>query len=130
MPELPEVETVCNGIRPYLEAASIVSSKVLNAKLRINIPANFTKLIKGKQILQVKRKAKYILIYLRHCEEPRRGDVAISMRNEIATSSASQSPRDDVIIIHLGMSGRLTISDKQYLPKKHDQAPSNIQCLI
>lgn len=102
MPELPEVETVCNGIRPYLEGASIVASKVLNPKLRINIPASFTKLIKGKQILQVKRKAKYILIYLE-------GDL--------------------VIIVHLGMSGRLTVSGeelgldyyhKQKLCQKHD----------
>ncbi len=102
MPELPEVETVCCGIRPHLEAASIVASKVLNPKLRIGIPVNFSKLINGKQILQVKRKAKYILIHLED---------------------------DLVIIIHLGMSGRLTVSDdkaelnyyhKQKLYKKHD----------
>ncbi len=98
MPELPEVETVCNGIKPYLEGACIVSSKVMNSKLRIPVPSNFSELIKGQKILKVKRRAKYILIYL---------------ENEL------------VIVIHFGMSGRLKLADTSFFQEhkseiKHD----------
>ncbi len=103
MPELPEVETVCRGIKPYLEGASIIDSKVFNHKLRIPIPKDFSKLIKGCRVLKVQRKAKYILIHLSH---------------EVLTSRPSGAPQDDeagslIIVIHLGMSGRLKFSGSE-----------------
>jgi len=84
MPELPEVETVVNGIRPHLEGAIIASTQVLRPQLRIRIPNNFSQLSAGAKILEVKRRAKYILL---------------SLDNNYS------------IIIHLGMSGRLTLQE-------------------
>lgn len=86
MPELPEVETVTNGIRPFLEGQQITEVKVLRPQLRIKIPSSFQKLTEKAKVLRVKRRAKYILIEL---------DNAYT------------------IIIHLGMSGRLTVNDKK-----------------
>lgn len=85
MPELPEVETVTNGIRPFLEGKVIIEVKVLRPQLRIKIPANFKKLTEKTKILKVYRRAKYILIEL---------DNAYT------------------IIIHLGMSGKLTVNER------------------
>jgi formamidopyrimidine-DNA glycosylase len=84
MPELPEVETVTKGIKPYLEGFVISTSQVLRPQLRIKIPKNFRELTEGSKILVVKRRAKYILISL---------------------------DNNYTIIIHLGMSGRLTIQE-------------------
>jgi len=64
VPELPEVETVTNGIRPFLEGQVITEVKVLRPQLRIKIPANFKKLTEKAKVLRVTRRAKYILIEL------------------------------------------------------------------
>ncbi|MDD9898602.1 MAG: bifunctional DNA-formamidopyrimidine glycosylase/DNA-(apurinic or apyrimidinic site) lyase [Candidatus Melainabacteria bacterium] len=92
MPELPEVETVCRGIAPQIEGRSISRVKVNCKKLRIPIPKKFASILKGRKIIRVKRKAKYIVIEL---------DSGYSL------------------VIHLGMSGRLTIQ-QDYQPAKHD----------
>ncbi|MBX9621463.1 MAG: bifunctional DNA-formamidopyrimidine glycosylase/DNA-(apurinic or apyrimidinic site) lyase [Alphaproteobacteria bacterium] len=83
MPELPEVETVCRGLRPYLEGA-ILDSVILNRPdLRYPFPVNFKKYLRKVRIKTVDRKAKYILIHLEN---------------------------NYTLIIHLGMSGRLLIN--------------------
>jgi formamidopyrimidine-DNA glycosylase len=92
MPELPEVETTKEGIKPHLEGESIVGITVRNPKFRIPIPENLPELCVGKTILQVSRRAKYILIQL----------------------------SKGYILIHLGMSGHVRIVSKQSEPKQHD----------
>ncbi|MCK5041855.1 MAG: DNA-formamidopyrimidine glycosylase, partial [Sphingomonadales bacterium] len=62
MPELPEVETVCRGIRPSLEGRLIKNVLVRNRSLRQKIPANFEKTIAGSVVESVVRRAKYIII--------------------------------------------------------------------
>lgn len=95
MPELPEVETIVRGIAPLIEGLSITKAKVLNSKLRIEIPQDFARAVKGKTITKVKRKAKYILLEL---------------------------DNHRVIVIHLGMSGRLRVylNLQEYKKAKHD----------
>jgi formamidopyrimidine-DNA glycosylase len=82
MPELPEVETVKRGIAPLLEGNIIVKVIKRRDKIRIPIPKDFEVRCEGQKVLNVLRKAKYILITLES---------------------------GDVIICHLGMSGRLTL---------------------
>lgn len=85
MPELPEVETVCRGLRPYLEG-SVLDSVILNrADLRYPFPLNFKESLRKVRVKTVDRKAKYILIHLEN---------------------------NYTLIIHLGMSGRLLINPK------------------
>lgn len=91
MPELPEVETVCKGIEPHIVGRTIDSVKVLTPKLRIPVPTAIKKL-PGAKILSVKRKAKYILIELSNQE---------------------------TLVIHLGMSGRLTIGNSKDINYYH-----------
>lgn len=92
MPELPEVETTCRGIAPHLEQHTISDIVIRNASLRWPIAADIKKNICNKKIIKVNRRAKYILINL----------------------------TEGVLIIHLGMSGRLHVLPDSQQPIKHD----------
>ena len=98
MPELPEVETVCRGLSENILGLNVSSVEVYAEKLRDFIPADLNKKILNHTITKIERKAKYILIHL----------------------AANANFQSQVLIIHLGMSGRLTIQDEAYQRKKHD----------
>lgn len=92
MPELPEVETSRLGILPYLKGQTIKQIVVRQPKLRWPVDELIHR-SHGEVILDVKRRAKYLLIQLAH----------------------------NWIIIHLGMSGSLRILlDEQQEVAKHD----------
>ena len=82
MPELPEVETIVRGLRPHLEGRRLVRVDQRRTGLRFPFPANFAQRLEGRRVTRIGRRAKYILVYL-----------------------------DDgqVLLCHLGMSGRLTV---------------------
>ena len=91
MPELPEVETSRRGILPYLKGQTIAQIIVRNSKLRWAIDTAISG-AKGQVIVDIKRRAKYLLLQLTH----------------------------DWIVIHLGMSGSLRILETNQPPAKHD----------
>lgn len=82
MPELPEVETVCRGIAPVLEGATLIKVAPRRAGLRVPFPPDLSPALTGKRVKAVWRRAKYALI-------------------EMETGS--------ILILHLGMSGRVRI---------------------
>lgn len=84
MPELPEVETVKNGLTPYLKGQTITQVDQRRANLRYAFPDNFAARLEGRKILALSRRAKYLLIDVE-------GDL--------------------VWMVHLGMSGRFTVGD-------------------
>lgn len=92
MPELPEVETTMNGIRPYLEGQVIAQVIVRERRLRWRIATGLQKWVNGKNVTKVERRGKYILIHL----------------------------DKGGLIIHLGMSGSIRILLKPEPPGKHD----------
>ncbi|PCI19410.1 MAG: DNA-formamidopyrimidine glycosylase [Piscirickettsiaceae bacterium] len=92
MPELPEVETTKRGISPHIKNKTVISVTVRQAQLRWPVSPAISKLLPGQRILDVKRRAKYILIN---------------------TSTGT-------LIIHLGMSGSLRILKTAEDPEKHD----------
>jgi formamidopyrimidine-DNA glycosylase len=83
MPELPEVETVRRGLEPVMVGAKFKKVELRRSNLRFPFPPNFSQALEGKRIETLTRRAKYICIHL-----------------DNAT----------VLIIHLGMSGRVLIS--------------------
>ena len=85
MPELPEVETVLRGISPILEGNQIDYAQVNRPDLRRPFPNNLAKRLKDRKINFLHRRSKYILIDLSGGE---------------------------TLVIHLGMSGRIIISQK------------------
>jgi len=92
MPELPEVETICRGIRPHLLDQRIDQFILRQAKLRWPIPPKLRKLLPDLTISSVERRGKYILI---HCQK-------------------------GYLLLHMGMSGSLRILPGNQPPGKHD----------
>ena len=92
MPELPEVETTLRGIEPHILGKNINCIIVRQPSLRWPVPqAIIKKKLEKNNIDSIRRRGKYLLI------ESSKG----------------------YLIIHLGMSGSLRISEKKDL-KKHD----------
>lgn len=89
MPELPEVETVVRGLRPCLEGRRLVRVEQRRADLRFPFPEGFASRLRGRVVRRIGRRAKYIVIHL-----------------------------DDgqVLLCHLGMSGRVLLVEKDAPP--------------
>ncbi|EJF83138.1 bifunctional DNA-formamidopyrimidine glycosylase/DNA-(apurinic or apyrimidinic site) lyase [Candidatus Bartonella washoeensis] len=108
MPELPEVETVRRGLEPVVTGAKILSVTLNRRDLRFPFPEAFSERLMGRTIMELNRRAKYLLFHL---------------------------SQDETILSHLGMSGSWRIEDKllgkQYFPMgklvAHDHLVMNIQ---
>ena len=83
MPELPEVETVRCGLAPAMEGARISNVVQNRPDLRFPFPDRFAARLCGQLVRHLGRRAKYICCYLSGGE---------------------------VLIMHLGMSGRFTVT--------------------
>ncbi|MGD8341931.1 MAG: bifunctional DNA-formamidopyrimidine glycosylase/DNA-(apurinic or apyrimidinic site) lyase [Gammaproteobacteria bacterium] len=92
MPELPEVETIRRGLEPLIENERIMALEVRDARLRWPVAPGLDRLVRGKRIVSVDRRAKYLLL-------------------ELETGC---------LMIHLGMSGSLRYLPEPEPPLKHD----------
>jgi formamidopyrimidine-DNA glycosylase len=91
MPELPEVEITRRGLLPLVN--QVVKNVVIrNPSMRWPIPSHLTETIKSQKIVSLNRRAKYILVNF----------------------------ENGTLLLHLGMSGRISLLDRNYPPEKHD----------
>ena len=93
MPELPEVETVRRGLALKMTGRHIVRAELRRPDLRRPFPPELAERLGGAKIGVLTRRGKYILIEL----EP-----------------------DGVLLLHLGMSGRITAGDATVPTALHD----------
>ncbi|MEM1004523.1 MAG: bifunctional DNA-formamidopyrimidine glycosylase/DNA-(apurinic or apyrimidinic site) lyase [Pseudomonadota bacterium] len=101
MPELPEVETVRRGLSPAMEGVVIDKADVNRPDLRWPFPDRMSDRLSGQRVERLRRRSKYIL----------------------ADLSGGQT-----LLIHLGMSGRMTVSGdplgqfvhEHPMPETHD----------
>lgn len=95
MPELPEVETIMQGIMPVLQGAKITNVVKRRQDIRVPITATIEKDLMGQKVVAIERRAKYILITFGNRQ---------------------------VLVIHLGMSGTLRLEKTSQVPRyqKHD----------
>jgi len=94
MPELPEVETVARTIQPDILGRVITSAEVRWARTVANPSAEkFREQVKGQKVIRVSRRAKYIVIQL----------------------------EDYNLLIHLRMSGDLSVRKGKIKAEKHDR---------
>ena len=101
MPELPEVETVRRGLTPVMERQVMTKVEVNRPDLRWPFPDRMAERLTGCRVLQLRRRSKYLL-----------GDL----------------DSGETLLIHLGMSGRMTVSGDRLgrfvhdhpAPEKHD----------
>jgi formamidopyrimidine-DNA glycosylase len=82
MPELPEVETVRLGLAPVLVGNSFASVEQRRGDLRFPLPKHFAERLRGRKVDALDRRAKYLLARLDDGE---------------------------VLVMHLGMTGRFSI---------------------
>ncbi len=94
MPELPEVETVRSEIDQILRHQCIEKVEVFEPRLRKKITSDFGEVLKNLTIARISRRAKYILI--------------------------SFEESDLTLVIHLGMSGRVSLHPSFQDRQKHD----------
>ncbi len=92
MPELPEVETTCRGVRPHVEGRVLSALIVRNPRLRQPVPAVLGELLSGLRLERVARRAKYLLF-------------------DFGSGH---------VIVHLGMSGSLRVIDPSEPAGVHD----------
>jgi formamidopyrimidine-DNA glycosylase len=64
MPELPEVETVRRGLMPVMLGARIDKVELRRMDIRFPFPNGFAKRLSGRRIVDVSRRAKYLLLEL------------------------------------------------------------------
>lgn len=94
MPELPEVEVICRGIRPHLIGHHITAVHHSGKNLRLPVPVSaLQQKLPGRTIVDVSRRAKYIQISF---------DTGV------------------MLIIHLGMTGNLGFFSTTTKLAKHD----------
>lgn len=63
VPELPEVETTRRGLAPHLVGRTVLGLDIRQPRLRWPIPAALRKALPGQRILDVERRAKYLLVH-------------------------------------------------------------------
>lgn len=92
MPELPEVETTRRGVAPHVVGRRVADVVVRQSRLRWPVSPELKRVLPGRRIDAVDRRAKYLLF--------RAGD--------------------GHLMLHLGMSGRLRVVPADLPPKAHD----------
>jgi len=106
MPELPEVEIIKQSLERSIQSKIISKVLIKNRNLRFKIKKNLHQILKGKKILKVSRRSKYLILHL---------------------------AKNNYLIIHFGMSGtlhlvkennlnrtNLSFYSSRELPKKHN----------
>lgn len=96
MPELPEIETTRRGITPHLLGREIAAVVVREPRLRWPVPPDLGQRLGGGRIRSLDRRAKYLLIGVESVSGP------------------------GTLIVHLGMSGSLSIVCGEVAPRRHD----------
>lgn len=92
MPELPEVETVRRGLAPHLIGRRLLGARVREPRLRWPVPADLDVRLAGRRIDTLERRGKYLILGLDQGH----------------------------LILHLGMSGSLRLTDAATPLAKHD----------
>ena len=85
VPELPEVETVKRGLQATVEGRRFIRVETRRGDLRIPFPEDFENRLTGRRVQRLWRRAKYIMADL---------------------------DGGETLVIHLGMSGRMTVYAK------------------
>jgi formamidopyrimidine-DNA glycosylase len=104
LPELPEVETIRRYLEPRLAGRRIAGMTIRHTGLRWPVSRTLPKELTGQTIKAVQRRAKYLLL---RCEQ-------------------------GTLILHLGMTGRLTVIPSATPTVKHDHLDlllDNQKCL-
>jgi formamidopyrimidine-DNA glycosylase len=101
MPELPEVEVLRRSLEPHLVGDRIERVEVTNPSLRepVDVP-RLRRAARGREVVALRRRSKYLLIDLEG---------------------------GWTVVVHLGMSGRLTLSPAAVPPELHEHVAFHLR---
>ncbi len=101
MPELPEVEVLRRSLEPHLVGDRIERVEVTNPSLRepVDVP-RLRRAARGREVIALRRRSKYLLIDLEG---------------------------GWTVVVHLGMSGRLTLAPAAAPPELHEHVAFHLQ---
>jgi len=100
MPELPEVETVCSGLRPHVLEQTIASVVLGEKMLRFPWPKDLAQRLQGRRVVSLFRRSKYLCFRL----------------------------DDDVLLVwHLGMTGQFHCLSLDDAAGKHEHIRIDFQ---
>jgi formamidopyrimidine-DNA glycosylase len=110
MPELPEVETVRRGLEPILVGNEFARVEQRRPDLRFPLPQRFGERLLGRKVKALDRRAKYLLARLDD------GEVLVmhlgmTGRFTINGSAAKPPPKHEHVVFHLGDGTRVRYSD-------------------
>ena len=91
MPELPEVEITKQGLLPLINQ-TVKAVAIRNAAMRWPIPTHLPETLAEQKLLTLSRRAKYIQLGF----------------------------DNGTLLVHLGMSGKISLLDRNYPSEKHD----------
>lgn len=122
MPELPEVETICSGLRnggagqPGILGA-VITEVLVRWPRTIQIPSveEFTRQVEGKSICAIRRRGKYVIVELD------RGFLAIHLRMSgdlLVRAASAEAQSHDRLILFLSQGRQLAFND----PRKFGRA--------
>lgn len=92
MPELPEVEATRRGLAPAVVGANVAALRVYDGRLRWPVPPDLAQAVAGRRVDAIDRRGKYLLFRF----------------------------GGDTMIVHLGMTGSLTLHRRAPALRKHD----------
>ena len=95
MPELPEVETVRRGLEPVMAGRLIERAEIRRPDLRWPFPDRMAERLAGARVVGLGRRSKYLLVTL---------------------------DRDETLIVHLGMSGRMQVDAAPTAAYRYERA--------
>jgi formamidopyrimidine-DNA glycosylase len=128
VPELPEVETIANGLEKRV-TGDVIKSVWLGSKPEpLKSPADeIAATLESKRIAGVRRVGKHIVFDLvpDNASPKRKASVAKRSTKETPTGKSSSGKADLLSaqwIVHLGMTGRLLVCDPQEEVPKHTHA--------
>jgi formamidopyrimidine-DNA glycosylase len=101
MPELPEVETVVRGLRRHLPGRRIVELRLGKTDF-MDDPVAIGERVPGSLIRAVRRHGKFLVLEL-----------------EVATNDGGAARGELLLVIHLGMTGQLTVVAADTVAKPH-----------
>lgn len=101
MPELPEVEVLRRSLEPHLVGDRIERVEVTNPSLREPVDvARLRRAARGREVIALRRRSKYLLIDLEG---------------------------GWTVVVHLGMSGRLTLAPAAVPPELHEHVAFHLR---
>jgi formamidopyrimidine-DNA glycosylase len=101
MPELPEVEVLRRSLERIVLGRRILRARALSPALREPLrPATLRRLVDGRRIVALRRRSKYLLVDLE---------------------------RGATLVVHLGMSGRLTLDVKTSPRRPHEHVVFDLE---